>query len=352
MSSFDFNSFLPNGSISSSTSDFDVPIPQKFESDGRSCNIDVMFNEFLNMDVCTPTYTYGSSMDMPPLVELSFEPCASTHLFHSGRPDNTLDSPCLDSLLETTETLSSISSFSEPFPLDNNENRQPSGFDTLGPEALLLALVTVPEAPPPQLDMEPYILPNASDSAVTSREEPPLQRVFSPCPSSSSYTDLSSRPSSRASTSSKGFLSRRARPAQKPRNIQVPLETYLAAKENNDGRICPICRRVQSGTRPPDFKRHLLSHCVEAAALNDQHVCHGVPYSERRRYGIGEIEDLRRSYVNGVLHVGGCGQSFSRRDARQRHIRNSNNKCVGEKTERKDKCPVRPKAAKRPRRRV
>ncbi|KAI0667711.1 hypothetical protein C8Q78DRAFT_1082008 [Trametes maxima] len=345
MSSFDPNSFLPSRTTSSAILDFGALFPQGVENDG-SCNLDDMLNELMSMDVCAPTYTYGSSMYMPPLVESSFEPCAPTHLFHSGSPDDTLVT-----LLETPEAPCSVWSFPEPFPLDDNESHQFPGY---GPEATPLAPVAIPEALPPRLDIEPYFLPTISGSAVTTQEEPPSQRAFSPypCPSFSS-TELSSRPSSRASTASRELPSRRrTRPAQKPRNIQVPLKTYLAAMENNDGRICPICHRVQSRARPPDFNRHLLSHCAEAAALDGQHVCRGIPYSLWKRKRIGNAEDLQRSYVDGVLHVGGCGQSFSRPDARKRHVRNDNNKCIGEEMVNEVKCAVRPKATKKPRRRV
>ncbi|TFY66437.1 hypothetical protein EVG20_g4645 [Dentipellis fragilis] len=97
------------------------------------------------------------------------------------------------------------------------------------------------------------------------------------------------------------------------------LRDFRRKKEVADHWICPVCEWLQKNKRGPDLDRHMRSHFASAWA------CHGVPAEDAELYGVSHCEPVR---VNGVWMVGGCGLSFSRRDALKRHLNNTNMACV------------------------
>ncbi|KAI0074031.1 hypothetical protein K474DRAFT_1602299 [Panus rudis PR-1116 ss-1] len=84
----------------------------------------------------------------------------------------------------------------------------------------------------------------------------------------------------------------------------------------------PNCLYVQKNGRKPDFRRHVQTHLRNN---NDPTwICCGKP--------VGPNDprwDSAREW-NGYRMFGGCWQTFSRRDALKRHLKNANNSCIGE----------------------
>ncbi|KAI9066815.1 hypothetical protein FKP32DRAFT_1556789, partial [Trametes sanguinea] len=95
---------------------------------------------------------------------------------------------------------------------------------------------------------------------------------------------------------------------------------------------CPFCPYVQTKQRSPDMKRHLATHCPEAALLrgsnpfdaSKEYRCCGIPVEKASRYG---LDVSKPAEFNGVRAVRGCGMTFSRHDALLRHVANANNTC-------------------------
>ncbi|KAI8978711.1 hypothetical protein BD414DRAFT_421653 [Trametes punicea] len=122
---------------------------------------------------------------------------------------------------------------------------------------------------------------------------------------------------------------------------------------------CPFCDYVQAKERTPDLRRHIATHCAQAALLQDadsssdsgmQLRCCGVPLHMAKAYGVTDTSKLL--VLDGVETVGGCGMTFSRRDALLRHLRNSNNNCVGDRKKRLGKAYAPSKCPKKPRQRA
>ncbi|KAI0763944.1 hypothetical protein BD413DRAFT_483323, partial [Trametes elegans] len=98
---------------------------------------------------------------------------------------------------------------------------------------------------------------------------------------------------------------------------------------------CPYCPYTQLNKRGPDFRRHVETH-AQAALW----VCCGVPMDDlRAREGVPR-EVLARPPIEfepGLLLVGGCKKTFSRRDSLQRHLRKNEGKCFAD-----DRAPYQP----------
>jgi len=87
---------------------------------------------------------------------------------------------------------------------------------------------------------------------------------------------------------------------------------------------CPKCKYKKSVSRRADFLRHLKTH--EDPKLT-RYVCCGIPIHPaaatlRPKHSV--------CFYKGLGFYGGCGKSYARMDALQRHIRKSN--CVGAST--------------------
>ncbi|KAI0372341.1 hypothetical protein BV20DRAFT_940611, partial [Pilatotrama ljubarskyi] len=111
---------------------------------------------------------------------------------------------------------------------------------------------------------------------------------------------------------------------------------------------CPFCAQRQKC--PNDFERHVGTHCPEGAYLLEKAArsgragripCVGVPHYIAAQYGVANLTTVHTAVVNGVQMVGGCGKTFSRRDAWLRHLRNPNVACLGDMTTRGKKSVYR-----------
>ncbi|KAI0758869.1 hypothetical protein C8Q74DRAFT_1372778 [Fomes fomentarius] len=122
----------------------------------------------------------------------------------------------------------------------------------------------------------------------------------------------------------------------KRRNVQVPSE--LAAMSvpgpttgtpgHSTNWRCPHCPYVQHNHRSPDFNRHVATHSTLEKA---QWVCCGVPVFDARAQGVPESVVHEEPFeYEGLLMVGGCQRTFSRRDALHRHLRSSKGLCFGD----------------------
>jgi len=85
---------------------------------------------------------------------------------------------------------------------------------------------------------------------------------------------------------------------------------------------CPVCGFPQSTQRKGDFQRHMRTH--QDAKLT-RYVCCGVPAAHQATVGLSSGHSVR-SY-KGCEFYGGCGKSYSRMDALQRHFGKSG--CAG-----------------------
>ncbi|TBU37982.1 hypothetical protein BD309DRAFT_1084345 [Dichomitus squalens] len=93
---------------------------------------------------------------------------------------------------------------------------------------------------------------------------------------------------------------------------------------------CPYCEYVQRNRRTPDLKRHIQTHTRGAAVA--AWVCCGVPIEDALEAGV-PAEVVRAAPIfdfEGVLMIGGCRKTFSRRDALTRHLRNEKGRCFGD----------------------
>ena len=85
---------------------------------------------------------------------------------------------------------------------------------------------------------------------------------------------------------------------------------------------CPVCGFPQSTQRKGDFLRHMRTH--EDAKLT-RYVCCGIPAAHPAAAGVSPGHSVR--LYKGCAFYGGCGKSYSRMDALQRHLGKSG--CAG-----------------------
>ncbi|KAH9926654.1 uncharacterized protein BXZ73DRAFT_49341, partial [Epithele typhae] len=92
---------------------------------------------------------------------------------------------------------------------------------------------------------------------------------------------------------------------------------------------CPHCPFIQHSRRTPDLKRHIATHGQPQISWT----CRGVPL----RYADDPVhtrtpvpmEEVWAAVESGRAMVGGCGKTFSRKDALTRHLRNRHLSCAG-----------------------
>ncbi|KAF9454803.1 hypothetical protein P691DRAFT_770323 [Macrolepiota fuliginosa MF-IS2] len=105
-----------------------------------------------------------------------------------------------------------------------------------------------------------------------------------------------------------------------------------ACDSNNLNFICPECGWRQANKRLPDFKRHLRTHTRPGDSDQSKGWwCKGVLVEEAHKFNLPE--DAKSYVFLGQERIGGCMQTFSRRDALKRHLDNSNVTCVGRPSE-------------------
>ncbi|KAH9168467.1 hypothetical protein EDB89DRAFT_1837248, partial [Lactarius sanguifluus] len=85
---------------------------------------------------------------------------------------------------------------------------------------------------------------------------------------------------------------------------------------------CPVCGFPQSTQRKGDFHRHLRTH--QDAKLT-RYVCCGLPADHPVAANLSPGHSVR--LYKGCEFFGGCGKSYSRMDALQRHLGKSG--CAG-----------------------
>ena len=84
----------------------------------------------------------------------------------------------------------------------------------------------------------------------------------------------------------------------------------LSSRAARDKYKCPHCPFVQKARRKADLDRHVATH-----AGKNEFVCRGV-----RAEKAGEVPV---ELLDGSEWVGGCGKTFTRKDALKRHRDNS-----------------------------
>lgn len=112
------------------------------------------------------------------------------------------------------------------------------------------------------------------------------------------------------------------------RNVQVSRAAARASASRSLAHRwkCPYCPHVERNRRKSDLRRHVQTHTPGAGW-----VCCGVPLVEAAACGVpedvvsGEVREFE-----GILMVGGCRRTFSRRDAYGRHLKRKRDICFGD----------------------
>lgn len=86
---------------------------------------------------------------------------------------------------------------------------------------------------------------------------------------------------------------------------------------------CQIC--YKQCNRQSDLSRHVLTHYPMRET--DLVVCRGISTEEALEHNI-DPRHLRTCHEQDRLRIGGCGMSFSRRDALLRHVKLRNSQCI------------------------
>ncbi|KAM5543593.1 hypothetical protein V8D89_002844 [Ganoderma adspersum] len=109
------------------------------------------------------------------------------------------------------------------------------------------------------------------------------------------------------------------------RHISLPTHGSPAVPATNQWK-CPYCSYVQGRRRMVDLKRHIATHTKPSdVAL---WTCCGYPRETARLKGVPDDVIGETSAIYG--RVGGCWETFSRRDALQRHLRKQKGRCFGD----------------------
>ncbi|TFK79549.1 hypothetical protein K466DRAFT_505368, partial [Polyporus arcularius HHB13444] len=94
---------------------------------------------------------------------------------------------------------------------------------------------------------------------------------------------------------------------------------------------CPHCPHVQHNRRGPDLRRHIATHTKQ------QWVCCGVPLIDAKALGVPFVDGVLANGLgvtiwvfDGIVMVGGCRTTFSRRDAYGRHLKRETGRCWGD----------------------
>ncbi|KAI0760665.1 hypothetical protein C8Q74DRAFT_1451539 [Fomes fomentarius] len=121
----------------------------------------------------------------------------------------------------------------------------------------------------------------------------------------------------------------------KRRNVQVSVPPSSASPPSSlrKGSVrniwkCPHCPHVQRNKRKPDLKRHIATH---TGSEDTTFVCCGVPVLAADKYGVPDkvLDEQPPWEFEGMLMVGGCRKTFSRKDAYGRHLKAMRGKCFG-----------------------
>lgn len=147
-----------------------------------------------------------------------------------------------------------------------------------------------------------------------------VQRVPLPAPPCQNWTFRAVDPAAKMSRS-KLVQSDKARTSDHVLTTAAPTTSSHAAKDESVVE-CRKCGYLQSTKRMGDFRRHLKKHDADHLS---RVVCCGVPPTHPA------AASLRSGHLthwyDGHPFYGGCGRSYSRMDALQRHLKKSG--CIG-----------------------
>jgi hypothetical protein len=108
-----------------------------------------------------------------------------------------------------------------------------------------------------------------------------------------------------------------------PRNTQTAPDSASFSAVKSNPWECPHCPWIQRNKRTPDLKRHIRTHTRLLHPA--QWVCCGILADDTQSSALSAEPS---PYIS-MPGVGGCGRTFSRRDALKRHLNNNNNSCAG-----------------------
>ena len=185
---------------------------------------------------------------------------------------------------------------------------------------------------PPSDDDQEYRPTQATSSRkqkkrkATSKSKSLRRTTFSPTSSESEKSVTSSR------------ALRRSHPYKRPissRNFQS--EDGAMRRERRSSFQCPVvgCDYIQKNHRVPDLNRHIVTHGRWLEP--EKWTCCGVTmdiawsYDTGIQQGMTQDEQIQAgAYLfRGQLMIGGCLNTFARRDALKRHVDNPKIPCVG-----------------------
>ena len=147
---------------------------------------------------------------------------------------------------------------------------------------------------------------------------------------------------STSSKSEKSVTSSRARRRSHPYKRRIPSRNFQSEDgamriERRSSFRCPVvgCDHVQKNHRVPDLNRHIATH--DRWLEPEKWTCCGVTMDVAWSYDTGIERGMTRdeqiqagAYLfKGQLMIGGCLDTFARRDALKRHVDNPNIPCVG-----------------------
>ncbi|KAI0663737.1 hypothetical protein C8Q70DRAFT_1050381 [Cubamyces menziesii] len=213
----------------------------------------------------------------------------------------------------------------------NTLNNAPCGstfstlIDALGSQTPVSPGASTPETPPSTYT-SPADTPPWSDFGSESNVSSPSSSVYD-------ATLLTEPPTFPLATPSVLSLIPRPLITTPRRNAPVNLRARHAPAPSSSLSAnrwkCPFCSYEQTKKRKPDLRRHINTHFSTA----EHWVCCGVPLFDTELVKDLPAAVLQREPVlyNGQLMVGGCNQSFSRRDALGRHLHAKKGVCFGSK---------------------
>ena len=151
----------------------------------------------------------------------------------------------------------------------------------------------------------------------------------------SSKSLRASRRATRGSSSSSPYPSPSPEPSPRKSSIVITSQrrnapARTAAPVAAQTWQCPHCPYVQRSRRSPDLKRHIKTH-TRGGEVADW-VCCGVPVMNAIELGVPAttVREAEVFEFDGVLMIGGCRKTFSRRDALSRHLQREKGRCFGD----------------------
>ena len=153
--------------------------------------------------------------------------------------------------------------------------------------------------------------------------------------SSTSPTLVTRHPPARSAPIVPGFTSLKRRNVQvDPSAAKAIGDSAVSSSDNEEENPwkCPYCSFVQKNKRGPDFRRHVATHIGDKTEKK-RFLCCGVPFFDAAEHNVPQ-EILHNSgsmnELDGMLMVGGCRHTFTRKDAYIRHLGHQAGRCFGD----------------------